>query len=203
MADVSTIAAGTTIRGSISGDGDLDVLGRVEGSIHIRGELTIGDGALVKSDVSAARVVIRGAVAGDVVADESVVLEAGARVVGDLRAPRIGVRPGALVRGHVSTTGEAAAPKRSAAASHAARPAPAAARGAPPPAAARPRQAPTQAPVHASSSTSSASASNSGSNRSSSDGAAARPAASPPAPNLPSIRKGAKASLKRKSAREG
>ncbi len=99
----STIGRGTVVRGSIHGEGDLEILGRVEGSVTVSGELAIGDGALVKSDVSGRRVTVRGAVAGNVSATEAIVLEPGARVVGDLGAPQIGIRPGALVRGLVST----------------------------------------------------------------------------------------------------
>ena len=137
MTDViSTIGPGTVVRGSVRGDGDLDVHGRVEGSISIGGELMLGEGSLIKSDVSARRVTVRGAVAGNISAKEAIVLEPGARVVGDLGAPRVGIRPGALVRGHVSTAGpldlEARAnAARAAAARSAAAPA-AAARGATP-----------------------------------------------------------------------
>src|SRR5687768_4455951 len=103
MAVRSSIGKGTTVRGSVRGDGDLDIDGRVEGSVAVGGDLTIGETALIKSDVSGRRVVVRGAVAGNVSGDESLVLERGARVVGDLSAPSIGIRPGALVRGNVST----------------------------------------------------------------------------------------------------
>src|SRR6185369_1948958 len=103
MDTASTIGRGTFVRGSVHGDGDLEILGRVEGSVTVSGELTIGDGALIKSDVSGRRVVVFGAVAGNVSATEAIVLEPGARVVGDLGAPQIGIRPGALVRGNVST----------------------------------------------------------------------------------------------------
>ncbi|MDI1484018.1 polymer-forming cytoskeletal protein, partial [Polyangium sp. y55x31] len=103
MTTPSTIGRGTTIRGSIRGDGDLDLHGFVEGSVTVQGELLIGETALVKSDVSGKRIIVRGAVAGNVSATELVVLEPGARVVGDIGAPQIGIRPGALVRGNVST----------------------------------------------------------------------------------------------------
>lgn len=106
----SIIAAGTIIVGRIVADGDLAVLGHVEGTIEAGGRLTIGDGATVKcteADLSAAAVEIAGAVAGGVQASERLVLEQGARVVGDIVSPSIAIRPGALLRGHVQT---AAAP---------------------------------------------------------------------------------------------
>src|SRR5262245_49494662 len=102
---LSVIGPATAVRGDVRGDGDLEILGRVEGSVIVSGELTIGEGALVKSDVRARRVIVRGAVRGNVSADELLILEAGARVLGDLGAPQVGIRPGGLVKGHVSTSG--------------------------------------------------------------------------------------------------
>ncbi len=103
MTTPSTIGRGTTIRGSVRSDGDLDIHGLVEGSVNVKGELVIAETALIKSDVSGRRVIVRGAVAGNVSADELIVVEPGARIVGDLGAPQIGIRPGGLIRGHVAT----------------------------------------------------------------------------------------------------
>jgi cytoskeletal protein CcmA (bactofilin family) len=171
MDAVSTIGQGTLVRGSVRGEGDLEILGRVEGSVAVGGELSIGEGALVKSDVSGRNVTVRGAVLGNVSAEDTIVLEPGARVVGNLGAPRIGIRAGALVRGDVATGAPlaqaaaaapgaaaargrpAAAPARASAATpvqraaSAARPAPApAARPAPPARSAPARPAPAPAP---------------------------------------------------------
>src|SRR5215468_2216170 len=104
MESTSTIGRGTVVRGSVRGEGDL-----------------------VQSDVSGRRVTVRGAVAGNVSATEAIVLEAGARVVGDLGAPQIGIRPGALVRGMVSTGGTPHAAAAATATATRARPAPEAA----------------------------------------------------------------------------
>jgi cytoskeletal protein CcmA (bactofilin family) len=122
----STIGRGTVVRGTVHGEGDLEILGRVEGSVSVSGELSIGETALIKSDVSGWRVIVRGAVAGNVSATESILLEAGARVVGDLGAPQIGIRPGALVRGLVSTGVPLAASAAAMAGATRTRPAPAA-----------------------------------------------------------------------------
>lgn len=105
MASQSNIAPGTKITGRIQADGDLEVLGHVEGSITASGGLTIGEGATLKCDLQGRAVEIGGAVAGDVRAEQAIVLLAGARVQGDLSAPSIGIRPGALVRGHVQAGG--------------------------------------------------------------------------------------------------
>lgn len=103
MADVTVVGSGIFLRGSIQGEGDLEIRGRVEGDISVGGEVTIADGALVKADVSGRRITVRGAVAGNLTGEEAVRLEGGARVVGDVRAASIGISEGALLRGNVQT----------------------------------------------------------------------------------------------------
>lgn len=134
MANETTIASGTIVRGSIEGTGNLVVAGHVEGEIQLAGDVTIESGGLVGANVRAARIVVRGAVRGDLSADEAIFLEEGARVVGDVRAGRIAIGRGALVRGYVETTGQAGSTPREAKPAAAARPQP---RAVPAPAPAR------------------------------------------------------------------
>jgi cytoskeletal protein CcmA (bactofilin family) len=106
MASGSVIGQSTVIRGNVSGEGSLDLLGRIEGDVTMSGDVVVGEQARVDGKVTGAQVSISGTVVGDIRGTDSVVLDAGARVVGDLSAPRIGVGEGALVRGHVRTDGE-------------------------------------------------------------------------------------------------
>ncbi|MFO0679004.1 MAG: polymer-forming cytoskeletal protein [Polyangiaceae bacterium] len=101
MRDVSVVGEGTRIRGRITGASDLEILGSVEGEVSVDGACTIGEKGLVAANVNARSIVVRGAVKGDLVAEDSLVLEEGARVVGDLRAPKLSIAEGALVRGLV------------------------------------------------------------------------------------------------------
>lgn len=113
MARESTvIGRGTVVHARISGEGDLDVQGRVEGEVSIDGEVIVAADGLVGANITARRIVVRGAIRGDLVAEEGVHLEDGARVVGDVRAPRVSISPGALLRGYVQTgaAGSAAKP---------------------------------------------------------------------------------------------
>ncbi|WP_437814470.1 bactofilin family protein [Sorangium sp. So ce1078] len=141
MAAQSSIGPTTAIRGNVQGDGDLEILGRVEGSVVMTGDVTIGEGALIQSDVRGRRVVVRGAVAGNISGEEAVILEPGARVVGDLGAPQVGIQAGALVRGNVTTGAPLAAAPAPVRAAAAAAPAP---RAAAAPAAARQARAPVE-----------------------------------------------------------
>jgi cytoskeletal protein CcmA (bactofilin family) len=124
--EVTVIGRGARVRGRITGSATLEILGLVDGEILVDGDLTVGDSGMVASDLSGRRVVVRGAVKGNVTGEESVHLEDGAKVVGDVRAPRIAISPGALVRGHVQTAGAGASAPRPRAAAAAKPAAPAA-----------------------------------------------------------------------------
>lgn len=115
-ADRTLIGQGTFVRGRVNGTGDIEIAGRVEGEVTVTGEVLVDTTGLVGAGISARRIVVRGAVKGDLVAEQAVLLESGARVVGDLRAPRIAIAPGGLVRGHVQTSAAGAARPRSASA---------------------------------------------------------------------------------------
>src|SRR5580692_6794255 len=99
--NVSIIGKTTRIRGRVTGAVDLEVQGFVDGEIAVAGDVTIDAQGMVGASVRGRRVVVRGAVKGDLHGEEAVVLEEGARVVGDVRAPRVTIAPGALVRGFV------------------------------------------------------------------------------------------------------
>jgi cytoskeletal protein CcmA (bactofilin family) len=126
MATNATVIGKTTrVRGRVTGDVDLEVLGFVEGEIAVGGDVTIDTTGIVGAGIHGRRLVVRGAVKGDLVGEESILLDAGARVVGDVRAPRVAIAPGALVRGFVQTGDADGAGGRAARVQPAARVAPA------------------------------------------------------------------------------
>jgi cytoskeletal protein CcmA (bactofilin family) len=123
MADVTVIGRGANVVGRIMGVMDLTIQGRVEGDVSVEGEVTVESEGLIAANVAGRRVIVRGAVKGDVTGEEAVRLEEGARVVGDIRAPRVAIVRGALVRGYVQTHGGTPAASRPRAEAKAARPA--------------------------------------------------------------------------------
>jgi cytoskeletal protein CcmA (bactofilin family) len=113
MADATTIISRSSrVRGRFTGSGDLEILGHVEGEIELAGDITVDTQGLVAANITAQRIVVRGAVKGDLTASDAILLEEGAKVVGDVRAPRIAIAPGALLRGYVQTANAGAAPAR-------------------------------------------------------------------------------------------
>jgi len=90
------------IKGDVTGSEDLMVEGRVEGKIDLRDHnLTIGANGRVHAEIHAKNITVIGEVTGNVVADEKVDLTDSARLVGDIRAPRISVSDGAQFKGSV------------------------------------------------------------------------------------------------------
>ncbi|HTA92804.1 MAG TPA: polymer-forming cytoskeletal protein [Polyangiaceae bacterium] len=108
MAENSVIGADTVVSGHIRGQGSLEILGRVEGDVTLTGNVVVGATGRVRGNLSAAQLTVAGQVQGDLRGTEVVLVERGARVAGDIASPRIGIAPGALVRGHVQTDGEPA-----------------------------------------------------------------------------------------------
>lgn len=100
------IGASVVVKGEISAREPLTVSGRVEGSIDVPGHIvTIEAGAHVEADVAAAGIIVSGTVTGSLVAEERIMLRAGAEVDGDLTAPRLAVDDGACVRGKATIGG--------------------------------------------------------------------------------------------------
>ncbi|RYE86389.1 MAG: hypothetical protein EOO75_15795, partial [Myxococcales bacterium] len=107
MAERTILGPGSFIRGLIRGDGDIEIAGQLEGEVDVTGDVVIQPSATIKASLRGARVIIRGAVSGDVSARAAILLESGARVVGSLAAPSIGIGEGALIRGRVETGADA------------------------------------------------------------------------------------------------
>jgi cytoskeletal protein CcmA (bactofilin family) len=89
------------IRGNLTGEEDLVIEGRVEGSVSLSGHLVVAAGAVVEADLEVDTVDVHGQVDGDIVATASIILHEGARVGGNLRAPRVVLNDGAQFKGSV------------------------------------------------------------------------------------------------------
>ncbi len=98
----ATIGRSITIHGEVSGDEDLMIQGRVEGSVDLKQHsVTVGPDGEVKASIVARVVTVEGRVEGNLSADEQVVLRSSASVHGDISAPRLVLEDGARFRGGV------------------------------------------------------------------------------------------------------
>jgi cytoskeletal protein CcmA (bactofilin family) len=98
----AAIGRSITIRGEVTGEEDLLIQGRVEGSVDLKEQaVTVGREGTVKANISGRMVTVEGEVEGDLTALEQVILRSSARVQGDITAPRVVLEDGATFRGGI------------------------------------------------------------------------------------------------------
>jgi len=98
----ATIGRSITIRGDVSGDEDLLIQGRVDGSVDLKQQsVTVGQEGRVKANITGRVVIVEGEVEGDLRAEEQVILRSTAKVKGDITASRVVLEDGASFRGGV------------------------------------------------------------------------------------------------------
>ncbi|MCB1676617.1 MAG: polymer-forming cytoskeletal protein [Halioglobus sp.] len=90
------------IKGTVSGDEDLLVQGRVEGTIELSThEVSVGQSGRVAADIKANVVRIEGEVTGDITGQEKVVISRSGTVRGNIVAPRVTLEDGAIFKGSI------------------------------------------------------------------------------------------------------
>ncbi len=99
------------VLGRVSGEEDLHVQGRVDGAISLTQTLYVAPGGIVAAEIDAHNVVVSGVIVGNVTARDCVTLHAGAKLVGDINAPRLVVADGAAFKGNVRMGAEPPAPR--------------------------------------------------------------------------------------------
>jgi cytoskeletal protein CcmA (bactofilin family) len=89
-------------KGELTGEEDLLIQGKVEGSIDLKGNhLTIGSQGVIKANVAARTITVEGSVEGDIVAAEHIAIKSASRVKGNLKAERVTLEDGAKFRGSI------------------------------------------------------------------------------------------------------
>jgi cytoskeletal protein CcmA (bactofilin family) len=100
------------IKGTLAFDGALEFNGTFEGEIISQGTLTIGSEAVIKAEIQAAKVIIRGKVQGNIIATESVEVCDKAELFGDVQTAKFIVAESAIFRGRSDPIeGKASAPE--------------------------------------------------------------------------------------------
>ncbi len=101
MDGTTIIGESILISGSLNGDEDLTVRGRVEGTLTLTKTLVVEPTGIVKAEVQVKNCIIAGAIVGNVTATESVEITKEGRMVGDIAAPRVIIVDGASFRGRI------------------------------------------------------------------------------------------------------
>ncbi len=101
------INEGCKISGVISGTGDYQVSGEIDGDCEIEGTVTLARSGYWQGTINAWNVVISGHVEGDIIASGKVEISDTAQIAGKVTGEAIAVAEGAVVEGRMKTTGQA------------------------------------------------------------------------------------------------
>ncbi len=95
----SLLSKEVKIEGDIQGNENLQIEGKLIGSIKLAGDIYVGPTGIVEADVEADNVVIQGQVSGNVTARKQLQIQSSGKLLGDCTAQSIDIREGALFEG--------------------------------------------------------------------------------------------------------
>lgn len=95
------IGNGLTVKGEVSGEGDLQILGRFEGQISLAGTVLVGEGGEVDANIFATVIIIGGAVRGNLSATTRVEILPTGVLTGTLKSGSLTAAEGASMKGEV------------------------------------------------------------------------------------------------------
>lgn len=106
--EAAVIGPSIHIDGTLKGEEDLLIEGRVTGTVQLREHsLTIGSKGQVEANVYAHTIMVEGQVDGDLYGSERVGVRSSARVRGNITAPRVSLEDGARFKGAIEMDPEA------------------------------------------------------------------------------------------------
>ena len=98
----AVIGASLHFKGDLSGNEDLEVHGRFEGTIKLKqNNLTVGKQGSVQANVRAKIINVEGTIEGDLTGDERVLVRESGNVRGNIIAPRVSLEDGAKFKGSI------------------------------------------------------------------------------------------------------
>jgi cytoskeletal protein CcmA (bactofilin family) len=102
----SIIAAGTTLKGDITSNGDIRIDGTLLGNMQCSAKVIIGANGVVEGDISGQQADIMGKVSGTINVKELLQLKGGSIVSGNLHASKLQIEPSANFNGqcHMAAT---------------------------------------------------------------------------------------------------
>ena len=89
------------IRGDLSGEGDIQLMGGFHGTIDLAGTIVIGESAQVEADIAATNIIVGGHVKGNLIASGRVDLLPTGSVTGNVKTGSIAAAEGASLKGEI------------------------------------------------------------------------------------------------------
>jgi cytoskeletal protein CcmA (bactofilin family) len=96
----TVIGSETTVKGDLRVNGGLRLDGRLEGRLDVGDLFLAGPSSFLKGEVQCRSAVIAGRIEGDVRAKETVELQTGARVFGNISCQELVIQPGCAFEGN-------------------------------------------------------------------------------------------------------
>jgi cytoskeletal protein CcmA (bactofilin family) len=100
------------IKGRVSGNGDIIILGRLEGEFDLRGQVKIAQSAKINGEVKADVISVNGSVQGSLAAKERIHLDQTARIEGQIITPRLSITEGASFDGEIKMRDRSSKPSK-------------------------------------------------------------------------------------------
>jgi cytoskeletal protein CcmA (bactofilin family) len=100
--NLACLGSDLEIKGKITGEEDLQIDGKVEGSISLPGQrLSVGRTGRLNSEVRAREVIVYGHITGNLLALDRVEIKKDVSVIGDITTARISIEDGAHFKGRI------------------------------------------------------------------------------------------------------
>ena len=100
--DAAIIGPSIHVEGTLRGEEDLIIEGRVTGTVKLHGHsLTVGSNGQISADIYAHTVVVDGTVEGDLYGEEKVMIRKSANIRGNVTSPRVSLEEGARFKGAI------------------------------------------------------------------------------------------------------
>lgn len=97
----ATIGPTICVKGDLSGEEDLLIQGRVEGTINLKQNLIVGQQGEINANIYARTITVEGTVKGDMYGEERVIIKDTGNVQGNVTAPRVSLEEGAIFKGSI------------------------------------------------------------------------------------------------------
>ena len=90
----------TEFEGKLSFKGFVRIDGRFTGEIFSEGTLSIGETAVIRSDIHVSHIIISGEIRGNIIADNRIEIHAPGKVFGNIQAPAVIIEEGVIFEGN-------------------------------------------------------------------------------------------------------
>ena len=100
------------IKGRISGNGNVIILGGLDGEFDLRGRVKVAQSAKIKGEVKADIISVNGSVHGSLAAKERIHLDQTARIEGQIITPRLSISEGAAFDGEIKMKNRSSKPPK-------------------------------------------------------------------------------------------